>query len=1175
MEEADEQTNDVVDSMETSDKLDSYSTNRALDAFRSIYETAIMDFDAKSAEERFSKANDLLRPLIPESIRQFLMRSFLVHPETSYLMFKKGLSKQDFKQYLNIQCNNIQPYQKTDFCNSFIKYIELPKNFEDNDSYVTALISFGKRLSDAMFLHYSNPVIQESTEMKRKIAQQSSKYRRTSRRIRNKRVITPPLTSSSPSVKRKGLSKGQCLSLMNLQLKMVIEKFNINDKARKSRLDIKLIRAFNDCPHLFHIDGKFPENKELVCNSASFAVALDMINLAIGYKINFNETILISPSYESQEDFMNLGFMQELRQVLNAKQQIFFTSTKSQIFDPNSDSENITEEQLEDRYQSLRSSFFDSIAGGSEKTNFRLSEDERKFLHHLCCSRNTVTDFIRACNKPLSSRPKILKDSPFKSCLDALPVLQYHVSQMNQILPLVQNTEVTRNFLGVKDIILPQHQFEIDLISESSKSKLQEILGMLSKRKPKNITSLINKTMQKVLETSIAEDSSRTVLSYQFENTLIKNRKYIIRNDKVFICHHGGLISLLNTCYMTKKEQMEGILKALKRKENSWLFRRYHLQQSSAKFENDDALQIRNGIAYFRIRDKFYFLDSKEKMSIRIQCVCFLKAINEEQNERILFGPHKIDIIHSSSPYLSNDTVCVQRNNHIYLKRSDDSYYMTSANLENIMALKRIFIRLKDKKSSSISYHRLSNTPTQRAENIIVKENQVYMRIEKDIYASLKSTNLNVVDQKRKLKQLKPNIQLDYFERDLKEENMLMVNKNLDKVKTFKNPKVALYTPQSKNQKPEKERNFSQKIIKVSAERRKSRSGIKHLLDALQVDMMDRQSYHPVNPKVLRDQLERLGILFNEDLNAVFQEFALESSNVPLHNFIREAVKLADDTTFLKQLDKDMKYEGAKKMPKEQMIMNRIIRNVPPIVPEQKLQILASPKNKIINTKMSIVENRNSNDMKRKQMDKESPVKVFVVPSTSSDILHKPKITIQAPIGMTNVINKPIIRTSFEKNTTPLSPANSQIRQRCKPVSGIGQPIIRSPASYVLKMPPASTMPNQINTPPEIKQRKRGRPVKKDPETWKDAAIKFINNVIRVIDTSDKSEGMVADFNKQCLEIRSNLQEGTITSLDKFQTETSELIKLSTNLKQSSRTSINRIHNQYQNEVKPFVPLQK
>lgn len=232
----------------------------------------------------------------------------------------------------------------------------------------------------------------------------------------------------------------------------------------------------------------------------------------------------------------------------------------------------------------------------------------------------------------------------------------------------------------------------------------------------------------------------------------------------------------------------------------------------------------------------------------------------------------------------------------------------------------------------------------------------------------------------------------------------------------------------------------------------------------MQFEATERSNFHTVNPRFLRSQLESLGILNNQDLNEVFQEFVLESSNVSFNDFIREAIKIASESSFLQKIPNDIRYEGAKKMPKEQIVMNRVIRNVQPVVQEQKLQILASPKNKIINTKMSIVENRNSLEMKRKQVDKESPVKVFVVPSTSSEMLHKPKITIQTPVGVTNVVNKPVIRTNFEKNATPLSPANSQVRQRGKPGPGIGQPIIRSPTPYVLKMPASSPVSHPSNT---------------------------------------------------------------------------------------------------------------
>lgn len=385
----------------------------------------------------------------------------------------------------------------------------------------------------------------------------------------------------------------------------------------------------------------------------------------------------------------------------------------------------------------------------------------------------------------------VLTDSPLKSCLEALPVLQHYNAKMNQLLPLIQNTEVTRQFLGMDHKELPKHHLEIDLISEASKSKLKEVLAALSKRKPENFESLINKTMQKVLETSIIEDKSRTVLCYQFDNTTTKNQKYTIRDGKVFICYQGGLISLLNTSCMNQKEQMEGILVALKRKENSWLLRRYYLQQSTAKFETDYVLQIRNGIAYFRIKDNFYFLDSKEKMSVKIQCVCFLKAINEEQNEKILFGAPKIKLIHAPFPFLTKG-ICLKMNNHIYIKKTENSYYKAPADVENIIALKRSYVKLKEIKSQSILYHKLSNTPTEKVENIIVKENKVFIRVDKDIYASLNQTKLSIIDQKRKLKQILPNLQLEHFEKVLNEKNMLIVNKNLDNVKAFKNPSIVV-----------------------------------------------------------------------------------------------------------------------------------------------------------------------------------------------------------------------------------------------------------------------------------------------------------------------------------------------------------------------------------------------
>lgn len=257
-----------------------------------------------------------------------------------------------------------------------------------------------------MLLHYSNPVIQETSEMKRKISQQSNKSRRTSRRIRNKRVITPPLTASSPAVKRKGLSKNQCLSLINIQLSMVIEKFHIHENSSKPRLDMKLIQAHEQHSDLFRIHGIFPDNKELVCNSASFAVALDMIGRALDFGTKNNTILSINiPLSNDTDDIINLPFVKELKQVLHCNQRIFVRTFENSPFNGNNEAS--TEDDFEKMYQNLKESRKKS-PGDSKDTEFQLSEDERRYLYHLCCRRQTLADFIRACNNSHTNRPKSL-----------------------------------------------------------------------------------------------------------------------------------------------------------------------------------------------------------------------------------------------------------------------------------------------------------------------------------------------------------------------------------------------------------------------------------------------------------------------------------------------------------------------------------------------------------------------------------------------------------------------------------------------------------------------------------------------------------------------------------------------------------------------------------------------
>lgn len=80
MEDTDNRKSDYNGILETSDKFDSFATNRALDAFRSIYETALLNFDAKSAEDRISKANDLLQlvfnPLLVVFFKPIVLQAF-------------------------------------------------------------------------------------------------------------------------------------------------------------------------------------------------------------------------------------------------------------------------------------------------------------------------------------------------------------------------------------------------------------------------------------------------------------------------------------------------------------------------------------------------------------------------------------------------------------------------------------------------------------------------------------------------------------------------------------------------------------------------------------------------------------------------------------------------------------------------------------------------------------------------------------------------------------------------------------------------------------------------------------------------------------------------------------------------------------------------------------------